>query len=431
MITIKSKIFRNASWIIGCKIMQSLFSVVITALTARILAPSNYGLINYAASIVAFVVPIMQLGLNNILVMEVVNSPDDEGEIMGSSILMSLFSALLSIGGVIAFSSIANQGETETIIVCALYSLMLISQSFEMIQYWFQAKYLSKFTAITTLVSALIVSGYKVFLLVTQKSIYWFAVSHAIDYIIIAATLIVIYKKLGGKPLRFSLRRAIALFSRSKYYIVSSLMVTIFAQTGTIMLKHMVNNAATGYYSAAVTCAGLTNFVFVAIIDSFRPSVFESKKISVDAFEDKLVSLYSIVTYLALAQSIVLALFAPIITTVIYGEAYAPTAEVLRILIWYTIFSYMGPIRNIWLLAEEKQKYLWVINLLGAIANILMNLIFIPMWNIAGAALAALLTQIFTNVILGFIIKPIRRNNVLILRGLNPSNLIKLIKKVR
>ena len=126
MITIKSKIFRNASWIIGCKIIQSLFSVVITALTARILAPSNYGLINYAASIVAFVVPIMQLGLNNILVMEVVNSPDDEGEIMGSSILMSLFSALLSIGGVIAFSSIANQGETETIIVCALYSLMLI-----------------------------------------------------------------------------------------------------------------------------------------------------------------------------------------------------------------------------------------------------------------------------------------------------------------
>jgi O-antigen/teichoic acid export membrane protein len=208
-------------------------------------------------------------------------------------------------------------------------------------------------------------------------------------------------------------------------------MVTIFAQTGTIMLKHFVSNAATGYYSAAVTCAGLTNFVFVAIIDSFRPSIFESKKISSEAFEDKLVSLYSIITYLSVAQSVVLSVFAPLVTTILYGEAYAPTASVLRILIWYTIFSYMGTIRNIWLLAEEKQKYLWVINLLGAVANIVMNLIFIPLWNIAGAALAALLTQIFTNVILGFIIRPIRRNNVLILRGFNPANLIKLIKKVR
>ncbi len=430
MLILKSKIFRNASWIIGCKIMQSLFSVVITALTANILGPSNYGLINYAASIVAFVVPIMQLGLNNILVMEVANSPDDEGEIMGSSILMSLISALLSMFGVIAFSSIANKGETATTIVCALYSFMLISQALEMIQYWFQAKYLSKFTAITTLVASLVVSLYKVFLLVTKKSIYWFAISHAIDYFIIAISLIIIYKKLGGKPLRFSLRRSITLFSRSKYYIVSSLMVTIFAQTGTIILKHLVSDAATGYYSAAITCAGFTSFIFSAIIDSFRPSVFESKNVSKEAFENKVVTLYSIVTFLAIAQSIAITLFAPIIVRM-YGEAYIPATNALRIVIWYTTFSYMGPVRNIWLLAEEKQKYLWMINLFGALANIIMNYIFIPLWGIEGAALTALLTQIFTNFILGFIIKPIRRNNVLILRGFNPANLIKLIKKVR
>lgn len=427
----KNKIFRNASWLIGCKIAQSVFNLIITMLTARFLGPSNYGLISYAASIVAFVVPIMQLGLNNILVMEVVNAPEKEGLTMGSAITMSFFSALLSICGVVAFASIANPGETETVIVCALYSLMLISQALEMIQYWFQAKYLSKFTALTTLASSLTVSIYKIFLLATAKSIFWFAVSYAIDYFIISVVLIIIYKKKGGQPLRFSFKHCFHLFSRGKYYIVSSLMVTVFAQMGTVILKHMMGDTVTGYYSAAVTCAGLSAFVFGAIIDSFRPSVFESQSKSSAEFEQRMVDLYSIIIFLSLLQNIVISAFAPLVTNILYGSDYAPAADALRLLIWYTTFSYIGSVRNIWILAEGKQKYLWVINLCGAVANILMNFIFIPKMGIMGAALTALLTQIFTNVVIGFIIKPIRRNNLLMLRGFNPNNLLALIKKAR
>lgn len=64
-------------------------------------------------------------------------------------------------------------------------------------------------------------------------------------------------------------------------------------------------------------------------------------------------------------------------------------------------FSYLGTVRNIWILAEGKHKILWVLNLSGALLNIALNLLFIPVWGINGAALAALLTQIFTNVFLG------------------------------
>ena len=63
-----NRVFKNAAWIIGCKIAQSLISLIIGLLTARYLGPSNYGIISYVASIVAFAVPIMQLGLNATLV---------------------------------------------------------------------------------------------------------------------------------------------------------------------------------------------------------------------------------------------------------------------------------------------------------------------------------------------------------------------------
>ena len=173
------KVVKNAAWIIGVRIVQSILALVISMLTARYLGPSNYGLISYASSVVAFVVPIMQLGLPSILVQEIVNKPKQEGEILGTSIVLSVTSSFACMLGVFAFANVVNTGETTTIIVCALYSTLLFAQAIEIVQYWFQAKLASKYVSITSLVAYAIVSAYKIFLLVTGKSIYWFAVSNA------------------------------------------------------------------------------------------------------------------------------------------------------------------------------------------------------------------------------------------------------------
>ena len=136
----KKSVANNAFWIISIQVVKSLLGMIISMFTARFLGPSNFGLINYASAIVAFVAPIMYLGLNNILVQEVVNNPQKEGEVLGSSITLSGISAFLCMGGIFSFVSIVNRGEKETIIVCALYSILLLFQALELMVYWFQAK---------------------------------------------------------------------------------------------------------------------------------------------------------------------------------------------------------------------------------------------------------------------------------------------------
>lgn len=422
------RVIKNAGWLIGIQLIKSLLGMVISMLTARFLGPSNFGLINYAASIVSFVTPIMYLGLTGVLVQEIVNNPEEEGEILGTSIFMSLISSVLCISGVIVFSVLANSGEKDTIIVCALYSILLIFQSLEMIVYWFQAKLLSKYSSIVSLVAYIIVSGYKIYLLATHKSIYWFAVSNALDYMIIAVGAYIVYKKLGGADLKFDFRLAKRLFSKSRYYIVSNMMIAIFAQTDRIMLKLMIDDAATGYYSAAVACAGMTGFVFAAIIDSFRPMIFDDKKSNEKQYEKDMCRLYGIIVYLSLFQSAGITIFSGLIIKILYGAAYSSSINVLKLVVWYTTFSYLGSVRNIWILAENKQKYLWIINLSGALTNVLLNYILIPIMGVMGAALASLITQIFTNIIIGFIMKPIRHSNTLMLRSLNPKEMVSAAK---
>lgn len=424
-----NRVMKNAAWIVGCKILQSVLSLVVTMLSARYLGPSNYGLINYAASIVTFMVPVMQLGFRSTLVQELVDAPQREGEIMGTAISLNVVASIACIIGVTAFSAIANRGEPETILVCALYSISLLFQATEMIQYWFQAKLLSRYTSVTMLVSYILVSIYKIWLLITGKSVYWFAVSYAIDYSIISAVLFVVYRRVGGLRMVFSWKLGLKMLDKSKYYILSGLMVTIFQQTDRVMLKLMEGNEVTGYYSAAVSCAGLAGFVYNAVIDSARPVIFEGRKRSTEKFEQNITRLYCVVFYLAIAQCLVSVLFAEPMIRIIYGADYLEAVNVLRVGVWFITFSYMGTVRNIWILAEGNQHLLLRINLSGAVANIVMNLALIPMMGALGAALASVLTQFFTNFVLGFLIKPLRRNNKLMIDALNPRYLLSMIRR--
>ncbi len=426
-----NKVAKNAVWIIGVKIVQSLLSFVVGMLTARYLGPSNYGLINYAASLTAFVLPIAQLGIGNILVREVVDKPEQEGRLFGTAIVLNFFSAIACVIGVAAFSVIVNPDEPITILVCVLYSLNLLMQALDLVNYWYQAKLLSKYSSIIGLCAYVFVSIYKIILLVAQKSVYWFALTASIDSLIIGILSILLYRKLGGKHFRFSWETGKSLFAKSKYYIVSSMMIAVFAQTDKIMLKLMMNETMTGYYSAALTCAGIISFVFPAIIDSFRPSIFEAFNISHILFERRMAMLYSIIIFLSLAQSVIIALFAPLIVHIIYGQAYDPAATALRIVVWNSTFSFLGSVRNIWILANNQQRHLWKINLTGALANVLLNAVLIPSMGINGAALASLVTQFFTNVLTGYIIAPIRENNRIMLIGCNPKYLLAAIKTLK
>ena len=422
----KNKILKNASWIIGCKLIKAFLMLIITMISARYLGPSNYGLISYAASLVAFVTPIMKLGLESTLVYEIVNNPSGEGKIVGTSIAMNFISGILCLVGVCAFVFFVNAGEVETLVVCALYGLSLLFQALEMIQYWFQSKLLSKYSAMAMLISYIIVSALQTVILLTNKNIYLFCLTYSLDFLLIAILLLIIYRKMSTQKLSFSLNIGKDMLSKSKYYIISTMMVTIFAQTDKIMLKMMIDNSSVGYYTAGVTCATMFAFVFAAILDSFRPTVFEAKKESDVAFREQMKKLYSILIYFSLVICIFSTVFSPLIIKIMYGNAYNSAIPVLRVIVWYTTFSYLGSARNIWVMAEGKQKYLWIMNLSGAILNIVLNLLLIPVYNIMGAAIASLITQIFTNVIIGFILKPIRENNNLMIKALD----IRILKNI-
>lgn len=430
MTTGKSPV-KNAVWIIACRLIQSVLNVFMTMLTARFLGPGEFGLLNYAASLGAFAAPLMMLGFNTTLVQELVAEPENQGCTLGTALVLNLLSSVVSGVGIGCFAVLANPGEKTTWAVCILYSLSLPFQALEMVQYWFQAELKAKYLSLAMLVSYVLVSVYRFFLLATGKGILWFAAAQMLESFLVSGGLLAAYYRLGGQKLGFSAGRERKLLARSRYYIVSSLMTVVFAQTDRIMLKAMLGAEMTGYYSAAAHCAGMTNFVFSAIVNSAKPVVWRVRKESRTLFQEYMTILYAIVLYLALAQSGAIGFLAEWIIGILYGAAYDPAVPILRILVWYTVFSYLGMTRTVWILAEEKHGLVWEVSLLGAAMNVLLNLGMIPLWGGAGAALASLATQFFVNVGIGFLLPGLKENNRLLVKCLSPNDLLGILRGLR
>ena len=409
---------KNAIWLIGGRVAQMVLSLFVGILSARYLGPGNYGLINYATALVNFFMSLCTLGINSVIIKDFFDNPDEQGTAIGTSIGMRFVSTLFSAMLVISVSFILDYGEWQTIVVVALCSISLVFHVLDTIQYWFQYNYKSSVTAIATFIAYLATSVYKIVLLVLNKSVEWFAFATAVDYIVLGLMFLIFYKKHNGPKLSFSLKKGKSLLKQSHHYILSGMMVSLYAQTDKLMLKQMLDEETVGYYSTAVALCTMWTFVLNAIIDAMYPTIIQSFKESKETFDKKNRQLYAIVFYVSVFVSLMFVLFGRVAIGILYGKEYLPAALPLSVVTWYTAFSYFGVARNAWIVSNEKQKYLKYIYVAAAVINVGLNAVFIPIWGATGAAFASLLTQIFTSIILPYCIKDIRPNAKLMLEAI-------------
>lgn len=407
----------NASWIIFEKIIQMILSFLLSIFTARYLGPSNYGLINYAGAYIAFFNSLCTLGINSVIVKEFIDSPDDQGTTIGTTLVLRAISSLLSAITIVIIVALLDRGETITIVVTALCSVGVLFNIFDTFNYWFQSRYESKVSSIAALIAYVVTSLYKILLLILKKDVRWFAFATSVDYACIAICLLIAYKKKNGQKLSFSAAKGKLLLKQSYHYILSGMMVAIYGQTDKLMLKQMLNEASVGYYSLASSVNNMWVFVLSAIITSLTPTIVRLYSTNKEEFERKNRQLYAIVIYMSIFVALMFMIFGRWAITFIWGDAYAESATPLKIICWYTIFSYLGVARNAWIVCEGKQKYLKYMYLSAAIINVILNSIFIPIWGTSGAAAASLITQILTSIVLPSLIKDMRPNTKLMLEA--------------
>jgi len=414
---------KNAMWLIAGKVIQMILSLIIGILTARYLGPSNYGLISYGMAYTTFFASLCGLGINSVIIKDFVDHPNQQGEAIGSALLMKLLSSIVSVILIVTFVSFIDANEPITIVVVTLCSIGSIFHVFDTFNYWFQYQYKSKITALITLTAYFVTSLYRFILLILDKDVRWFALATSVDYIVVAILLFLAYRKHGGQKLSFSFHKSKNLLRVSYNYILSTMMITIYGQTDKLMIKQFLGEKEVGYYATAVSICSMWTFVLQAIIDSIYPTILRLHSLDKKKFNDKNRQLYAIVFYLSIIVSIGIFILGDWGIEILYGAEYVSTGVPLKIITWYTAFSYLGVARNAWIVSEGKQRYLKYMYFSAAVINIILNYVFIPRIGVAGAALASLITQIFTSMILPCCFVEMRPNVKLMLEAILLKNL--------
>jgi len=393
----KSKEIKNAGWIITERIVQMVLSLLVSILSVRYLGPENYGSLNYTASFITFFSSIATLGMDGVIIKKMIEQPDKEGEFLGGCIVLRFISSMVCTALVTGIIAILNPGDREKLILVLLQSIQLYFQAVNILDSWFQRYLKSKYVSIAKVLASVAVMGYKLYLLVTSKSIIWFAFSNSLTTIIVAIVLLTFYKKNSTHVLKCDIRAGAYILKDSYHYILSGLMVAMYGQMDKIMIGSMLSDTSVGLYSIGTAICGMWTFVPIAVINSFRPTIIALHQAGkIDLYNEKLRQLYSFIIWLCIGVSIFICILSPQIIWILYGDAYMGATATLRITIWMETFSMVGTARGIWILAENKNKYVKYYIAIGAIVNLVLNFLMIPIFGIEGAAAATLITQITT-----------------------------------
>ncbi|MFE7063743.1 flippase [Sutcliffiella sp. NPDC057660] len=425
---VATKIINNASWLVGDKVFTMVIGVFVMALVARYLGPENYGVYNYALAFVTLFTALSTLGLETLSVKSIVQQDEEEGTILFTSLVLRVVG-----GGVLTFLAsitirfVAPDEELVHLLVLIM-SFTMIFKSLEVIEYWIQAYQKSKISSLIRMGVYVFSALLKIVFVLLEGSLVHLAMIYMSDALIIGIALVIAYFKnrtLQSKW-KFKFQYAKNILSQSWYLILAGLMGTLFMQIDKVMLGSMLpNKEELGIYSAATQIASMWYFVPMAIITSFKPVIMGKKKIDEKSYLKSVQLLYTIVAWIGIAFGIFILLFSKIIIGILYGPDYFKAASILSISIWAGTFAMLGTAASTWMVSEGTQKYSTILLSGGAIANVGLNFILIPILGGYGAAIATLAAQIIANFIIPLFIKKVRYSSMMMLKAFTFTGLRK------
>ena len=399
------KYFKNTSWVFLERITRMIVGLFVGVWVARYLGPERFGLLSYAQSFVGLFSYIAILGLDVIVVRELVKNKNLNEEIISTVFwlrLMGAFVVLLILAIAINFTS--NDTYTNTLIF--IIASATIFQSFNVIDLYFQSKVMSKFVVYANIISLFLSSIVKITLILNKAPLVAFAWVILFDSFVLTCGFIYFYikknLKFKIKNLKLKIKTATLLLKDSWPLMLSGMAISIYLRIDQVMIKEMINTEAVGQYAAAIRLSEIWYFIPMVMATSLFPAIINAKKKNENLYYLRFQRLYDFMVFMAIAIALSMTFLGTFIVELLYGTQYNQAGSVLLIHIWAGVFVFLGVASSKWFLVENLKMLLLQRAFYGMIINIILNFILIPKYGIQGAAFATLISQAISAYIIDF-----------------------------
>lgn len=388
----------NTAWLFSEQVLRLIAGFLVGVWVARYLGPEKFGLFSYALAFVSIFQGIAKLGLDWIVVRDLVREPEKRDVYLGTSFWLKL------IGGVITFLIIAIilfiqsiftfNFFTETNIYILIIAFGIIFQSFEVIDFYYQATVQAKYISIRRIIQLILSSIIKIFLVLIGADLIWFVLVSLFDIISLSIMGWLIYRSQGLPNFvrYFDIEVGKKLLKDSWPLLLSVIAISINMRVDQVMIKNMLGDREVGLYSAAMRLVEVWYFIPMIITQSVFPAIVNAKKISEELYYKRLQKLLSLLIWIAILIALPISIFSKQIIYFLYGEKFLEASNVLAITSWASLFVFIGVGTSQWFLTENLQNLAFYRTLYGAITNVILNFIFIPYFGIIGVSIAIIIS---------------------------------------
>jgi O-antigen/teichoic acid export membrane protein len=414
-----NKYFTNISWLMSERLLRMCVGLVVGVYVARYLGPEQFGLLSYVGSFVALFIPFAHLGLNAIVVRELVKKPENHDLIVGTVFCLKVGGWLAMILLVFTFIPFTgNSYETNNLVF--LIAGAVIFQAFNVIDFSFQASVRSKYVVQAQAIQVIISSVMKLFLVYLEAPLIWFAWVFFIDGFVLALGLIINYSFRVGSLFKWRCKLSLArkLLLESWPLILSGSAIIIQAHIDQVMLNEMINSEAVGQYSVAMQLTAAFSFLPMIVCSTLAPAITNAKQQSDELFHQYLAKMYKVMFILFLVVAIPLFFFASPIVILLFGDAYSEAGILLQLLMVRLFFSNFGVARSVFITNEKLFRYAMLTAVAGTVVNVSANWILIPEYGSKGAIVATIISFAVTTFVIDFFYVKTRKNTISMFKGM-------------
>lgn len=387
---------RNAGALIVASILSKGILFLWQIALGQWLGPDDYGIYGTVVSLLAIGAVVINFGFGLIAIREIARAPEKLGSYWSAILTLQTGLSLIAYLGVLALG-IASGYSDELIAYTAFAGISLMIDLFgNGAQDMLIARERMVITSAVEIAHILLRIGLAAVALLAGWSLLGVYIATILSGLIRSAVLWWANWRNGERPL-WPLDRILTrhLLIDSAPLALSAFLALGYQHADKLMTTAIIGERGTGLLSPAfVINFGVVEVLSTTVLVALYPLMSRSQDAGGESFGFMVEKLSRFMLMISLPIAVVLSVYADAVILGIYGEAYAPTGGILRILIWYTLLAMVGNVYQKALLIQNRQRWLLLVRAAGLGLNIALNaFLLLRFRDPRGAALASVLTE--------------------------------------
>lgn len=394
------KVARNTLFLTVSEFLLKLIGVLWIIYLARLFSVVEYGEYNLVTSFIAIFSFLPDFGVGLIVIREIARERKKASLHLGNSLILngilSVFTFILIL--IVAFVSGFNFQVFILIFISAI--TLVISTIRSVAIFYFDGVEKMHYSAILNTLNTILLLSFAVLLSLIGFGLYGIFIGMLVGTVISTFITWICLFKYVTPTIRVKSHTILFYLKQGAPLGIASFSSLIYTHIDVLILSKLLGERAVGIYSAATPFAfALIQLLNVPFVVAVYPALSRLENEDRQRFKNGIIKSVGVILLWSIPSIIIISVFSPVIIPLIFGHKYDQAIPILKVLIFFVPFISMSALLYKVLIIIGKQKDYLIISIIGALINILLNVIFITKFGIFGAAWSAVLTQIFIFII--------------------------------